>query len=123
LKCRQEQRPKPEQKASATRRPQSGRTAGMMIAQVDTVRAGSKGGYYNCTLQKFDATDWDSTTANQTNDIGASVVVLNMSEVPVTSDTGDQNLSAGDYILCWRFTDDEGNARYIGIAALRYTSC
>ena len=96
------------------RRPISGGTE-MFIAEVSTVATG--GGYYNCYLQTLDATDWDSTTADQlekTGGAGAStVVVLNLDEIGAAK----HSLSAGDLIMCGRFTDDEGNARYVG------TSC
>ncbi len=79
------------------------------IAEVDS-DSGSNGGYYNCHLQTLDATDWNSATADQLDDIGDSVIVLNLSEIG----TSVHNLDAGDLIRCWYITDDEGNARLVG---------
>ena len=93
----------------------------MYIAQVDSNATG--GGYYNCHLQTLDATDWDSTAAGQTSDTGSSVVVLNLHEIPVTGDTSSHQLSSDDYIMCWKFTDDEGATRYVGMDCMRYTDC
>ncbi|MCP4567645.1 MAG: hypothetical protein GY841_08705 [FCB group bacterium] len=90
---------------------------GVNIAEVDSAATG--GGYYDCHLQTLDATDWDSTTADQLDDKGDSVEVLNLAEVGGSS----QELSAGDIILCWRFIDDEGIARYVGLCVLEYTEC
>ena len=91
------------------------------IAEIDSPATG--GGYYNCHIQTLDATDWDSTTADQVDDTGDSVVVLNLSEIPVAGDPSSHLLSAGDKFLCWKKTDDEGTERYVGIAAVRYEDC
>lgn len=82
---------------------------GMYIAQVDSDATG--GGYYNCHLQTLDATNWDTTTADQLDDTGDSLAVLNLCEIG----SSIHNLDAGDLIVCWQFTDDEGNSRYVGI--------
>ena len=88
----------------------SGGAAGsVMIAEVDSDATG--GGYYNCHLQTLDATDWDSATADQLDDTGDSVVVLNLCEIG----TSVHNLDAGDLIACWTMTDDDNNARYVGV--------
>lgn len=92
-------------------------SAALYIAEVHTDVAG-KGGFYNCYLQTFDADDWKQTT-DGCDDTGDTVEVLNLPEVG----SAIHYLDANDKIVCWNFTDDEGNARYIGIAALRYTSC
>lgn len=78
------------------------------IAKVDSDAAG--GGYYNCHLQTLDAAYWDSDTADQLDDIGDSVVVLNLAEIGVDK----HNLDAGDLIICWTMTDDGGTNRYVG---------
>ena len=83
------------------------------IAQVDSSATG--GGYYNCHLQSLNATDWNSTTAGQTADVGVSVIVLNLLEIPITGDTASHILAADDYILCWPANDDEGHRRYVGL--------
>lgn len=85
------------------------------IAEVDSNATG--GGYYNCHLQKLDATDWDSTTADQLDDTGDSVVVLNIAEIGASI----WALKAGDSFPCWKFTDDEGTVRYIGYRAVNGT--
>jgi len=91
------------------------------IAKVSTNATG--GGYYNCYLQSLDATDWNTTTANQLSDVGSTVVVLNLPEIPIGGDTASHKLSANDLIMCWKFIDDSGNAKYIGIDADRYHEC
>ncbi len=78
------------------------------IAEIDSDAAG--GGYYNCHLQSIDATDWNTDTADQFDDIGDSVVVMNLAEVGVDI----HNLDAGNKIICWYIIDDEGNARLVG---------
>lgn len=80
-----------------------------LIAEVDSDATG--GGYYNCHLQTLEATDWDSDTADQIDATGDSVVVANMTEIGTTT---TNELVAGDRIMCWYFTDDEGNRRLIG---------
>ena len=102
-------------------RPVMGKAGGHFIAKVDSEAIG--GGYYNCHLQTLDADDWNTTNVDQLDDIGDSVVVLNLPEIPITDDDDSHKLSAGDEIMCWKSTDDEGNTRYVGIAALRYTAC
>ncbi len=80
----------------------------MFIAEVDSDATG--GGYYNCHLQTLDATDWNTDTADQLDDVGDSVVVLNLAEM------GEDvhNLDVGGLIICHKFIDDEGNVRYVG---------
>lgn len=85
------------------------------IAEIDSNATG--GGYYNCHLQSLDATDWDSTTADQLDDVGESVVVLNLAEIGSSIWT----LKAGDSFPCWKFTDDEGAVQYIGYRAVNGT--
>ena len=80
------------------------------IAEVDSDAAG--GGYYNCHIQTLDATDWNTDTADQIDDTGDSVVVANMAEIGADVHA----LDAGDMLLCWQFTDDEGTSRYIGMS-------
>ena len=92
----------------------------MYIAKVSAAETG--GGYYDCYLQTFDATDWNTTTAGQTDNTGSLVVVLNLAEIPITGATSDHNLSSGDYMICWKFTDDESNIRYIGFGVGRIAS-
>jgi len=86
----------------------------MLIAKVDSEAAG--GGYYNCHLQTLDATDWNSDTADQLDDVGDSVVVLNLAELGVDI----HNLDAGDLIACWKFRDDEGTNRLVGVEVFVY---
>ncbi len=93
----------------------------LKIARVVSNATG--GGYYNCLLQRFDATDWNTTTNDQLDDIGSSVIVLNLSEIPISGDTSSHELSANDLITCQQIIDDQGNARLVGIAALRYKDC
>ncbi len=149
----------------------SGSSSGMIIAEVDSNATG--GGYYYCFKQKLDATDWDTTNADQLDKTGEPaaysatttyeagalvksggtyweskkssdddpnlgktpaegewwtasdlrVIVKNLAETPISGDTTSHELSAGDEIVCWSFTDDEGTTRLVGIAALRYTDC
>ena len=80
----------------------------MRIAEVDSDAAG--GGYYNCHIQTLDATDWNTDTADQLDDTGDSVVVLNLAEVGADRHA----LAAGNHILCWKVPDDEGNIRLVG---------
>jgi len=174
------------------------RAYGLKIAKVVTNATG--GGYYNCYMQSFDATDWESNTSglddtpgrvrnlnedgvavdrtggvtglpctahgmedgtsitiagcttaayNGTHEVhadsttdeiritatysaetfdgeetvspdGDDVTVLNLAEIGVTD---SHELSIDDIIICWKFTDDEGNSRWIGLAALAYTEC
>ena len=82
---------------------------GLSIAKV--IDDADGGGYYNCYLQTLDATDWNSDTADQLDDTGDSILVLNLCEVGVDV----HNLDAGDLIVCWTMDDDEGNLRYVGI--------
>lgn len=90
------------------KRPMQSRAAvGMFIAKVDSDAAG--GGYYNCHLQIFDATDWGTDT-DPFEQTGDSVVVLNIAEVG----SSVHNLDAGDYIIGEIVKDDEGNAKHIG---------
>jgi len=92
-------------------RPVLAKNAGgeMFIAEVVSDATG--GGYYNCQLQSLDATDWDTTTADQldaTDD--DEQIVLNIAEIG----SSVHNLDAGDLIICFNFTDDEGNVRLVG---------
>lgn len=90
--------------------------AEMFIAKVVSDAAGA--GVYNCYIQKLDATNWGNSSAVSINKNTDSVAVLNMAEDAATS----HNLDAGDYILCWKMTDDEGNSRYVGNEIIgRYT--
>lgn len=99
------------------RTPPSQSIANMFIAEVDSDATG--GGYYNCHLQTLDATDWDTTTADQLDDVGDSVVVLNLAEIG----SSIHNLAAGDLIICWKFNDDEATERYVGMEVIgRHTS-
>ena len=84
----------------------------MFIAEV--IEDSTGGGYYSCYLQTLDADDWDLDN-NPLDNIGNPVVVLNLAEVGADR----HELDATDKIICWKFTDDEGNTRYVGIAALR----
>lgn len=107
---------KPERRRKTTPRPRISNnslrnTAGLKIAEVDSKADG--GGYYNCHLQSLDADDWDSDTTDQIDDIGDSVVVLNLGEIGRNQNNG-RVLNAGDLIECWNFTDDEGNVRLVG---------
>jgi len=100
-----------DQSPPPRRRPPVG-FARTFIAEVDSAAAG--GGYYNCHLQSIDADDWNTDTADQFDDVGDSVVIMNISEVGANR----HELDAGNKIICWQFTDDEGNVRYCGLAAL-----
>ena len=89
----------------------------MFIAKVVSDAAGA--GVYNCYIQKLDATNWGNASAVIINKNTDSVEVLNMAEDAVAS----HYLDAGNYILCWKMTDDEGNSRYVGYEILgRYYS-
>ena len=102
-----ETRLRPIVKSSASTRPSS--SSGIMfIAEVDSDAAG--GGYYNCHLQTLDATDWNTDTADQFDDTGDSVVVLNLAE----NGEDVHNLDAGNKIICFKMRDDEGNVRLVG---------
>jgi len=90
------------------------------IAEVDSNATG--GGYYNCTIQDLDATYWNTTTADHFNNTATAVVVLNLPECPETLDTTSHELAAGDKIICWQKTDDEGTNRYVGVDAARLTT-
>ena len=84
----------------------------MRIAEVQQA-ADTGGGYYDCILQKYDASDWD-TVDDGFDDLDAiELVVLNVGEQGGATWT----LAAGDLILCWHFIDDEGNARLMGVPA------
>ena len=85
----------------------------MFIAEVDS-DADTGGGYYKCHLQTLDATDWDTTTADQVDDKGDEVIVLNLPEMGGST----WSLSAGDLIQCFKFRDDEKNVRYVGVELL-----
>ena len=104
--------PVPAPLPTRTRAP-SGTSGHVFIAEVDSDATG--GGYYNCHLQTLDATDWNSDTADQIDDTGDSVVVMNLGEIGADR----HELVAGDRLICWKFTDDEGNIRLVGLAALR----
>jgi len=111
VRIRQEGKPLPANVPGTARRPPAATTSGACyIAEVDSDATG--GGYYNCHLQTLDATDWNTTTADQIDDTGGSVVVANMGEIGGSAHA----LDAGDMLLCWQFTDDEGNSRYIGLS-------
>ena len=84
----------------------------MYIAEVDSDAAG--GGYYNCYLQTLDATDWNTDT-DPLIDADSTSVVMNLAEVGADR----HELDANDRLVCWKFTDDEGNTRLVGIPALR----
>lgn len=101
----------PQVKSSSAARP-PGTGGFMFIAKVDSNATG--GGYYNCTLQILDATDWDQTTIDQLGNTGSSIVVLNLPEIPETGATNIHNLIVGSLILCFKIKDDEGNVRYVG---------
>ncbi len=82
----------------------------LFIAKVVSDATG--GGYYNCYLQTLDATYWDTDTTILKNPTTLeSVVVLNLAEVG----SAVHNLDAGNFIICWKATDDESNERYIGV--------
>lgn len=87
---------------------QSSAVGAKFIAKVDSDATG--GGYYNCHIQILDATDWDTTTADQLDDTGDSVVVLNL----VEEGTAIHNLDAGDLIIGHSEKDDAGNVRLVG---------
>jgi hypothetical protein len=100
--------PQTIQQTRALRPPAGGE---IFIAKVVSDATG--GGYYNCHLQSLDATDWDTTTADQLDDTGGNVIVLNLVEIG----SNVHNLVVGRLILCWKMKDDEGNDRYVGIEA------
>jgi len=112
VRHKQEVKPRPTIIPSRTRRPSSAESR-MYIAEVDSDAAG--GGYYNCHLQTLDATDWNTDIADQLDDTGDSVVVCNIAEIGADR----HELEANDRMICWKFTDDEGDGRYVGIPALR----
>ena len=80
----------------------------MFIAEVTSSDTG--GGYYDCTLQKFDSSDW-KTDSDAFENTSSDVEVLNIVEVG----SSIHNLDAGDKIACWQIVDDEDNTRYIGV--------
>lgn len=84
-------------------------TSGTSTVIVEVKSSATGGGYYNCKLQVFDATYWNTNT-DPLSDTGDSIIVLNL----VERGTSNHRLVAGDLIMCWKITDDEGNARYVG---------
>jgi len=86
----------------------------LYIAEIDSAATG--GGYYNCHLQSLDSTDWNTSNSDQLDPVGNSIVVLNIAEIG----TSNHGLSAGDAMLCWSFTDDEGVNRYLGEQTATY---
>ncbi len=84
-------------------------TGYMFIAEVDSDAAG--GGYYNCHLQKLDSSDWDTDNSDQLDDVGESVVVLNITEIGKDVHA----IAVGEAMLCWKFLDDNSRVRYVGL--------
>ncbi|KKK93546.1 hypothetical protein LCGC14_2691790, partial [marine sediment metagenome] len=86
----------------------------LKIFEVQSAAIGD--GVYNCYEQTLDATEWDDTVGDDKFDDKNidSVEVLNLLE----NDTiGDYTPALGlyDRLQCWRWTDDEGNRRWVGI--------
>ena len=72
----------------------------LFIASVVSNATG--GGYYNCYLQELNAgADWNTDSKDILDNIGSTVVVLNLAEHNSTT----HNLSAGSFIVCWQETD------------------
>ena len=87
----------------------AGGTNNTIIAKVDDISDFGAGGYYKCTIQKLDSTDWE-TNNDICDDTSNTIVVLNLAE----NGSAIHNLDNGDKIICWKFTDDEGKIRYVG---------
>ena len=79
---------------------------------------GTGDGIYDCHLQVLDATEWDDEAGtNKLIDLEGTPVdveVLNLAEFD-PEPTYVSHLKANDLILAWKFTDDEGNIRWIGV--------
>jgi len=73
-------------------------------------------GVYDCYEQTLDATEWDDTAGDpKFDDLDAvEVEVLNLAEFNPEAEYV-AHLAAGDLIVAWQKTDDEGNKRWIGV--------
>ena len=73
-------------------------------------------GIYNCYEQELDADEWDDTTGNpKFKDANStSIEVLNLNEHDPEEDY-DAQLVTGDMLVSWRFFDNQGNERWVGI--------
>ena len=79
---------------------------------------GTGDGIYDCHLQVLDATEWDDEAGtNKLVDLEGTPVdieVLNLAEFD-PEPTYVSHLKANDLILAWKFTDDEGGIRWVGV--------
>ncbi len=77
-----------------TRRHLAGSTLGGTAIIVEIIGESIGGGHYTATIQKLDATDWDTETPDQLEPADAeAVIVVNMHEIPVTGEVDFHLLS------------------------------
>lgn len=96
------------------RRPIGSGGSKIRIAQVDSDATG--GGHYNCTLQRIDATNWNTDSGSTVDDTSQSdsIIVCNLAEIG----SGVHDLDANDLMFCWLEGDDEGNIRWVGLEVM-----
>ncbi len=84
----------------------------MRVAEVDSNATG--GGYYNCSLQKFDADHWETNNDPWGDDGSTAIVALN---IPEGGKTDSHQLTAGKKLAVWRQRDDgdPGKMRWVGV--------
>ncbi len=98
------------------KRNRPGAGGGMVIKLFEVQSAASGDGIYNCYEQTLDATEWDDTAGDSKVDDKNtnSIEVLNLAEYDPEA-TYVAHLAADDLIVAFMKTDDEANARWIGL--------
>ncbi|MHC4617204.1 MAG: LamG domain-containing protein [Planctomycetota bacterium] len=78
--------------------------------------AASGDGVYNCYEQTLDATEWTDTAGDPKFDDrnSTSIEVLNLAEFDPEA-TYVAQLAANDLLVAYRYWDDEGGARWVGV--------
>ena len=94
--------------------------AGIKIFEVQDQLDTPADGIYKCYQQTLDATEWDDTAGDDRFDnkeeVGeeVDVEVFNLFENNCSA-TYKEALATGDRIAAWKWTDDEGTSRWVGV--------
>ncbi len=73
-------------------------------------------GVYECCEQTLDATEWSDRDGDDRFDAKDAVVVLVLNLYEAHCNAAWSNcLQPGDRMRAWKWTDDEGNSRWVGI--------
>lgn len=89
--------------------------ANIKIFEVQSAATGD--GVYNCHEQKLLSAEWEGTSGNsKVSDVDEpeEIEVLNLEEFDPIADY-ERALAIGDLIKAWRWKDDEGTMRWVGL--------